>query len=117
MSLAEVLADCQAMIEPQALKNGIALHFPLLDGALLVRPTARGSSRCCINLLSNAIKYNRAGGRVEVRVSAAGWRMRISVQDTGEGLASDKPGATVPAVQPAGPGERARKKAPASAWW
>jgi CheY-like chemotaxis protein len=44
-----------------------------------------------INLLSNAIKYNRAGGSVEVSCSAnTAERIRISVQDTGEGLSPEK---------------------------
>ena len=45
------------------------------------------------NLLSNAIKYNRVGGMVEVRSRAvAGERVRISFQDQGEGLTTDKLG-------------------------
>jgi PAS domain S-box-containing protein len=90
LSLAELLADCQAMIEPQAQKNGIAVHFPLLAGAWLVRADRTRLKQVLLNLLSNAIKYNRVGGRVDVICSAAGGRTRISVQDTGEGLASDK---------------------------
>jgi CheY-like chemotaxis protein len=44
-----------------------------------------------INLLSNAIKYNRVGGTVEVTCSAnTAERIRISVQDTGEGLSPEK---------------------------
>jgi phosphoglycerate-specific signal transduction histidine kinase len=44
-----------------------------------------------VNLLSNAIKYNRAGGTVTVSCSRTdGPRLRISVQDTGEGLSSEK---------------------------
>jgi CheY-like chemotaxis protein len=44
-----------------------------------------------VNLLSNAIKYNRVGGRVDLHCRAtAAYRVRISLQDTGEGLAADK---------------------------
>jgi CheY-like chemotaxis protein len=44
-----------------------------------------------INLLSNAIKYNRACGSVKVTCSVhTAQRIRISVQDTGEGLSADK---------------------------
>ncbi len=40
-----------------------------------------------INLLTNAIKYNRAAGQVDVRCMAApGQRVRVSVEDTGQGL-------------------------------
>jgi CheY-like chemotaxis protein len=44
-----------------------------------------------INLLSNAIKYNREGGSVEVNCRVmAEQRLRVSVSDTGEGLAQEK---------------------------
>jgi signal transduction histidine kinase len=40
-----------------------------------------------INLLTNAIKYNRVGGRVDVSCTAApGQPVRVSVEDTGQGL-------------------------------
>jgi PAS domain S-box-containing protein len=42
------------------------------------------------NLLGNAIKYNRAGGTVRVEVAAAPGAWRISVVDTGLGIAPDK---------------------------
>jgi len=91
MALAEVLADCQAMIEPQAQKGGIRVYFPELDGPWLVRADRTRVKQVLVNLLSNAIKYNRVGGRVDLRVTAApGGRTRISLQDTGEGLAADE---------------------------
>ncbi|CAD5365902.1 Hybrid sensor histidine kinase/response regulator [Rubrivivax sp. A210] len=91
VSLAEVLADCQAMIEPQAQTSGIRLVFPLLDGPWLVRADRTRVKQVLVNLLSNAIKYNRVGGRVDLRCSVpAEGRIRISLQDTGEGLSPDK---------------------------
>jgi signal transduction histidine kinase/CheY-like chemotaxis protein len=91
MSLAEVLADCRAMIEPQAHQSGIGVHFPALAGPWLVRADRTRVKQVLVNLLSNAIKYNRVGGRVDVNCSvAAAGRTRISFQDTGEGLAGDK---------------------------
>jgi CheY-like chemotaxis protein len=91
MSLAELLSDCQAMIEPQAKRNGIQVHFPTLEGSWLVRADRTRVKQVLVNLLSNAIKYNRVGGQVDLRCSAvAAGRVRISLQDTGEGLAADK---------------------------
>ncbi len=41
------------------------------------------------NLLSNAIKFTPRGGTVTVRITAAGSLLRMTVQDTGEGISSD----------------------------
>jgi len=91
MSLAEVLADCEAMIEPQVQQSGIHVHFPVLEGPWLVRADRTRVKQVLVNLLSNAIKYNRVGGRVDVRCTAAAdARTRISLQDTGEGLGADQ---------------------------
>jgi len=91
VSLTEVLADCQAMIEPQAQKSGIRMDFPVFDGPFLVKADRTRVKQVFVNLLSNAIKYNRAGGTVEVTCVADGaQRTRIAFRDTGAGLSADK---------------------------
>jgi signal transduction histidine kinase len=42
-----------------------------------------------INLLSNAVEYNRPGGRVELRAAPNGRVLRLSVTDTGKGVAAE----------------------------
>jgi PAS domain S-box-containing protein len=87
MSLNEVMSDCQAMIEPQAQKNGIQLTFPQFDCPYFVKADRTRVKQILINLLSNAIKYNRVSGTVVVNYSAStADRIRISITDTGEGL-------------------------------
>jgi signal transduction histidine kinase/AmiR/NasT family two-component response regulator len=89
MSLAEVLGDCQAMIEPQAQKSGIRLFFPKIATAYHVKADRTRVKQIIINLLSNAIKYNRPGGSVEIRCEPGdAQRLRISFHDTGEGLSA-----------------------------
>ena len=91
ISLPEVLFDCQTMIEPQAQKSGIRMRFPQIEIPYFVKADRTRVKQVFINLLSNAIKYNRAGGTVEVTYSAnTAERIRISVQDTGEGLSPEK---------------------------
>jgi PAS domain S-box-containing protein len=91
MSLGEVLQDCQAMIEPQALSRGIKMTFPKLDGLFYVHADRTRVKQVIINLLSNAIKYNRAGGAVIVQCAMSGEnRVRVSIRDTGVGLATEQ---------------------------
>jgi len=87
VSLADVMLECQTMIEPQAQQRGLRVSFPRLEIPLFVEADRTRVKQVLINLLSNAIKYNRAGGSVVVdcAVSTPG-RVRIRVQDTGEGL-------------------------------
>ena len=87
VSLGEVLRECEAMIEPQAVKSGIRVTFPGLTIPAFVHADRTRLKQVLINLLSNAIKYNRPHGAVHVTCGASGaHRMRISVRDTGEGL-------------------------------
>ena len=91
VSLAEVLSDCQAMVELQAQQRGIRLTFPRLDDTCRVRVDRTRAKQVVINLLSNAIKYNRPGGTVHVSCAAqAENRLRISVEDSGRGLSADQ---------------------------
>ncbi len=91
ISLAEVMRECQAMIEPQAKKRGIGVTFPVLRIDYFAKADRTRVKQVLINLLSNAIKYNNDGGTVVVECNASGSeRVRICVTDTGQGLAPDK---------------------------
>jgi PAS domain S-box-containing protein len=91
VSLAEVLSECQAMMEPQAQQRGIQMTFPKFDTALFVKADRTRLKQIVINLLSNAIKYNKDQGTVvvdcEIRQSK---RIRVSVKDSGAGLAAEE---------------------------
>ena len=63
VSLAEVMSECQAMMEPQAQQRGIRMTFPRFDNPFFVRADRTRLKQIVINLLSNAIKYNKEGGR------------------------------------------------------
>src|SRR4029079_10411695 len=88
--LAEVLFECQAMIEPQGQKRGMKMTFPRSDLPYFVDADRTRLKQVLINLLSNAIKYNRANGTVVVDCSTSTpERVRVSVRDTGVGLPPD----------------------------
>ncbi|MDO8294260.1 MAG: PAS domain S-box protein [Gallionella sp.] len=89
--LAEVLLECQAMIEPQAQQRDIKLAFPKLDIPYFVRADRTRLKQVLINLLSNAIKYNIKQGTVAVECTeSAPGRIRVSIRDTGAGLSPEQ---------------------------
>ena len=88
--LAEVMFECQAMIEPQAQKRCIKMTFPPSDVPCFVDADRTRLKQVFINLLSNAIKYNQANGTVMVDCAPTSPdRIRVSVKDTGAGLPPD----------------------------
>ena len=90
-SLADVMLECQAMIEPQAQKRGIKMTFPPSGVPYFVDADRTRLKQVVINLLSNAIKYNQPNGTVVVDCSMTSpERVRVSVRDTGAGLPPDK---------------------------
>ena len=96
VSLAEVMLECRAMIEPQAQQRRISMTFPRFDMQHIVKADRTRVKQVMINLLFNAIKYNRPGGTVVVEYSLSSQSpaaastlpnsLRISVRDTGEGI-------------------------------
>jgi PAS domain S-box-containing protein len=89
-SLAEVMSECQAMIEPQGQKRGVRMTFPPSDLPYFVDADRTRLKQVLINLLSNAIKYNQANGTVVVDCAASTpGRVRVSVRDSGAGLPPD----------------------------
>jgi len=91
VSLAEVMLECRAMIEPQAHKRGIVMSFPRFDSPRFVNVDRTRIKQVLINILFNAIKYNKPEGTVTVECTEISPdRIRISVRDTGAGLTPEQ---------------------------
>jgi len=91
VSLVEVMLECRAMIEPQALKRGIGMTFPSFEVPHFVEADRTRVKQVLINLLFNAIKYNKPGGTVVIEYSVSrAETIHISVRDTGVGLAPEQ---------------------------
>lgn len=91
VSLADILRECQIMIEPQAEKRNISIAFSRIESPCFVQADQTRLKQVLINLLSNAIKYNTAGGSIEVdSIPSACGRIRIGVRDTGAGLVPEQ---------------------------
>ncbi|MDO8311760.1 MAG: hybrid sensor histidine kinase/response regulator, partial [Sideroxyarcus sp.] len=91
VSLAEVMLECQNMIEPQAQQHGIKLTLPKFNITFFVFADRTRLKQVLINLLSNAIKYNRENGTVEVQCTeSTPGRIRTSIKDSGMGLSAEQ---------------------------
>ncbi|HSN79407.1 MAG TPA: ATP-binding protein, partial [Rhodoferax sp.] len=91
VSLVEVMNECRAMVEPQAIQRGVDMTFAPLESAYFVEADRTRMKQVLINLLSNAIKYNKPGGAVTLACAlVAPNSIRISVQDTGVGLTQEQ---------------------------
>ena len=89
VALAEILLECQAMVEPMGNQRSIRMMFPMACELSVLADRTR-LKQVLLNLLSNAIKYNREAGVVVVECDpATPDRVRISVRDTGEGLSPE----------------------------
>ncbi len=81
------------LIRPLAVAGGIGLTLGagITEGDRYVLADRQRVRQVLINLLSNAVKYNRAGGQVTLDGASApdGKRVRLSVVDTGHGIAAE----------------------------
>jgi PAS domain S-box-containing protein len=90
VSLAEVMHECQGMVEAQAQKKGIDIDFILFDNTWHVYADRTRLKQALINLLTNSVKYNREQGTVKVKCTCTPKHIRISIKDSGKGLSPEK---------------------------
>ncbi len=89
VDMAELLADQAAFHEAKAREKDIGLELsplPKLPPVVANRPNME---EVLSNLITNAIHYTPQGGRVTVSARVEGHYLRISVQDTGIGIAPE----------------------------
>jgi two-component system phosphate regulon sensor histidine kinase PhoR len=89
---ADVAAEVREVLEsfgPQLQEAGLVLETFLPGSPLRARVDAQRIAQVVLNLVSNAIKFTGAGGRVFVRLTAVGGRLRCEVMDTGIGIAQE----------------------------
>ena len=90
LSLDGLVQDCVHMVEPAARRRHIIMQVSGATG-MQVQADRRRLRQVLLNLLSNAVKYNREGGSIDIDIGApAPKRVRISVTDSGPGIAAHK---------------------------
>ncbi len=85
--MADVLADCIAMVREQCADAGLRFTAAGLEGQPLVLNGDPAKLRqIFLNLLSNAIKFTETGGTISLAVAASGTSIAVTVADTGIGM-------------------------------
>ena len=88
----ECVEECLALTRPQAEERRIEVVEDFDPGTMpMVRVDKIRFKQVLINLLSNAVKYNRHGGTLTLTCrESPGGALRLSVADTGHGIAEHK---------------------------
>jgi two-component system phosphate regulon sensor histidine kinase PhoR len=76
-------------IQPAIDAAGLVIEVITPAEPLPLNGDARRFMQVVVNLLSNAVKFTAAGGRITVTVEAGPYNARLTVADTGRGIAPD----------------------------
>lgn len=92
VSIAELVESSISLVASSRVNSrNITINNTIVDTDLIVQGDGLRIRQVLINLLTNALKYNRDNGSVTISsLTGQDGRLRIQVQDTGEGIASDK---------------------------
>jgi signal transduction histidine kinase len=88
-SLREALERGVVMVRERARKDGVQVTLAADPHVGIVEGDERRIRQVIFNLLSNAVKFTPAGGSVDVASSRRDGEVRVSVVDTGPGIASE----------------------------
>ena len=86
-SLREALERGVVMVKERAVKNRVELSLSPDPEVQVVEGDERRVRQVLFNVLSNAVKFTPAGGRVNVSSARLDGEVRVSVADTGPGIA------------------------------
>lgn len=89
VDIGETIEKAAALLSPRAERSQVTLSVEVERPLPSVLGDAEGLERLFINLIANAIKYTPPGGRVSVSGRAAAEGLRLTVTDTGIGIAPE----------------------------
>ncbi|HEV7319479.1 MAG TPA: HAMP domain-containing sensor histidine kinase [Ensifer sp.] len=88
--VADAVAACEAMLSHQATEKGVKLASRITRSVGEINADQRAFQQILINLVGNAVKFTDRGGVVTIDAEADGAMLKLSVSDTGIGIAADK---------------------------
>ena len=86
-SLRDALESGVVMVRERATDDGVQVDLAATPDVDVIEGDERRIKQVIFNLLSNAVKFTPAGGAVDVRAARVNGEVRISVADTGPGIA------------------------------
>jgi PAS domain S-box-containing protein len=86
--LLDLVNECLDIIGPQASERGLGIGYSDSFDYVVMGDQLR-LKQVILNLLSNAIKFNRSHGSVTLHCAMRSTYIRLSVADTGHGIAPD----------------------------
>jgi signal transduction histidine kinase len=86
-SLREAIERGVVMVRERATEDGVRVAFAADPEVDVVDGDERRIKQVIFNLLSNAVKFTPAGGEVDVSATRVNGEVRVSVADTGPGIA------------------------------
>ena len=88
-SLRDALERGVVMVRERATKDGVLVALAADPDVDVVEGDERRIKQVIFNLLSNAVKFTPTGGAVDVSAAQVNGEVRVSVADTGPGLAPE----------------------------
>ncbi len=89
IDLRALIDEIKETMEPLSREKGLTMEEHLPGDLPLIEADRAKLRRVLVNLVSNAIKFTSRGGRVSVRAEREDGVVRISVSDTGVGIAPE----------------------------
>lgn len=89
VDLNALVQESAAVFEPLMEEKGVQLLIQLPPTASTVTADRSRIRQVLHNLLANALRHTPSGGQVTIAVAQPAGRLRLTVQDTGEGIAPE----------------------------
>ena len=89
VAVGELVQGCVRGVEASARARGVTVESRVAAGVPRIRCAPDHVERVLLNLLTNALRHTPSDGAVAVLVASEDDAVRISVEDTGEGIAPE----------------------------